>query len=319
MRPSLTDISRLLLLVMLFLVVFALQAFSGDWSLANDVRVDSQGVLLSDIVKSDSVLPPVRLADAPEVGKTVVLTRAQIVSALQLASPGLVPSTNWVGANQIRIGRRLRRLDEAELLAALTATLQAELVKDRGQLELKLTRPWPAATIPDEPFTLKLTETPANGLVARSLLRFELRGERESFGSWTVSADAKVWREIWVSRSPLTRGTSVRDADLVRERRDVLTLFQPLANFVPEEDACELSENVAAGAPLYARMLRLRPVVRRGKLVDALIRDGALQITVRVEALDDGAPGQQVRVRNLKSKREFRGKVQDEQTVLVSL
>lgn len=318
MRPSLSDISRLLLLVMLFLVVFVLQAFPAEWTLANEARVDSQGVLLSDLVKADDALPPVRLADAPEVGKTLVLTRAQIVSALRQASSDL-STTNWAGANQIRISRRLRRLDEAELLVTLTATLQTEVVKDRGQLELKLTRPWPAVSIPDEPFTLKLTEHSANGIAARSLLRFELRGERETFGTWTVSADAKVWREIWVARSPITRGTSVRDADLVRERRDVLTIYQAVANIVPEEDACELGESVAAGSPLFARMLRLRPVIRRGKLVDALVRDGGLNITVRVEALDDGAPGQQVRVRNLKSKREFRGKVQDEQTVIVSL
>lgn len=318
MRPSLADISRLLLLVMLFLVVFALQAFPADWTLANEARVDSQGVLLSDLVKADDALPPVRLADAPEVGKTLVLTRAQIDAALRQASSDL-STTNWAGANQIRISRRLRRLDEAELLATLTATLQTEVVKDRGQLELKLSRPWLAVSIPDEPFTLKLTEHPANGIATRSLLRFELRGERETFGTWSVSADAKVWREIWVARSPITRGTSVRDADLVRERRDVLTIYQAVANIVPEEDACELSESVAAGSPLFARMLRLRPVIRRGKLVDALVRDGSLNITVRVEALDDGAPGQQVRVRNLKSKREFRGKVQDEQTVIVSL
>jgi flagella basal body P-ring formation protein FlgA len=38
---------------------------------------------------------------------------------------------------------------------------------------------------------------------------------------------------------------------------------------------------------------------------------------VKAEALEDGVPGQIVRVRNLQSRREFKGKVQDEQTVLV--
>jgi flagella basal body P-ring formation protein FlgA len=318
MKPSLAALTRRLLLVTLASVGLSFQAWPAAWTLATDLRVDSQGVLLSDVVKTEPALPPIRLADAPEVGKILFLSRARILAELQTVAPELTTS-NWAGAAQIRITRRLRRLDEVELLATLTDTLQAEFVRDRGQLELKLTRPWPGVSIPDEPFTLKLTDHPASGVTARSLLRFELRGERELFGTWTVSADAKVWREVWVARSPLTRNTSVRDADLVRERRDVLTLFQPLAHVVPEEDACELSENVAAGSPIYARMLRVRPVIRRGKLVDALIRDGALNISVRVEALDDGAPGQQVRVRNLKSKREFRGKVQDEQTVIVPL
>jgi flagella basal body P-ring formation protein FlgA len=38
-----------------------------------------------------------------------------------------------------------------------------------------------------------------------------------------------------------------------------------------------------------------------------------------VEILEDGLPGQTVRIRNLKSKREFRGKVQNEETIHVTL
>jgi len=53
-------------------------------------------------------------------------------------------------------------------------------------------------------------------------------------------------------------------------------------------------------------------------MVDAIARDDALMISVKAEALEDGVPGQLVRVRNVRSKREFKGKVQDEQTVLVA-
>ena len=42
-------------------------------------------------------------------------------------------------------------------------------------------------------------------------------------------------------------------------------------------------------------------------------------LTVKVEVLEDGLPGQTIRVRNLKSKREFRGKVQNEETIHVTL
>ena len=40
---------------------------------------------------------------------------------------------------------------------------------------------------------------------------------------------------------------------------------------------------------------------------------------MKVEVLADGLPGQMVRVRNPKTKREFYAKVQDEQTVLINL
>ena len=59
--------------------------------------------------------------------------------------------------------------------------------------------------------------------------------------------------------------------------------------------------------------------MQRGQLVDGLVRDGTLNISLKVEVLADGLPGQTVRVRNPKTKREFHAKVQDEQTVVINL
>jgi flagella basal body P-ring formation protein FlgA len=57
--------------------------------------------------------------------------------------------------------------------------------------------------------------------------------------------------------------------------------------------------------------------VKRGRVVDAMLQEDSMTISVKAEALEDGVPGQPIRVRNIHSKREFKGKVQDEQTVLV--
>ena len=63
--------------------------------------------------------------------------------------------------------------------------------------------------------------------------------------------------------------------------------------------------------------MRLRAIIKRGRMVDAVAQDEALTISVRAEALEDGVPGQMVRLRNVRSKKEFKGKVKDEQTVVV--
>ena len=49
------------------------------------------------------------------------------------------------------------------------------------------------------------------------------------------------------------------------------------------------------------------------------MQDGALSITLKVEVLEDGVSGQIVRVRNVQSRRDIRGKVLNEKTILVSL
>jgi flagella basal body P-ring formation protein FlgA len=81
----------------------------------------------------------------------------------------------------------------------------------------------------------------------------------------------------------------------------------------------ELTENIQEGAHLLSRSVKIRPSIRRGELVEAILQDGALSVSLRVEVLEDGLPGQLVRIRNPQSKRELRGKVQNEQTILIAL
>jgi flagella basal body P-ring formation protein FlgA len=283
--------------------------------------VDGEGVFLRQIVASDAALAGfenVRVADAPPCGRALAFDRAQLTELLRAAVPDLV-CTNWTGATTIRITRRARAFGEADLLALLTAALQQDYVKDRGELELRLSRPWPAQTVPDEVLAVKVLDLPNTGVTPAFIVRFELRTARETVGTWQASVQARVWREAWVARSALKRGELVADAGVARERRDVLGLRETLADFLPGDATLEMAEPLQAGAPLLARSIKLRPVIRRGQVADARIKDGAMQITMKVEALEDGAPGQTIRARNPISRRDLSGKVLNEQTILISL
>jgi flagella basal body P-ring formation protein FlgA len=290
-------------------------------SLLTNASVDSEGVFLPQIVEATPALalPNARMADAPALGQAVTLTRTQILGAMQKAALELV-SSHWVGAERVRITRRSRVLPEAELKEQLTAVLQRDYVKEKGELEIRLLRPWLPMLIPDEPFTVKILDLPTTGVSAHFITRFELNTQRERIGGWQAPLQARVWREIWVARTPVRSGLLLSEADVVRERRDVLNLRDPLLpDNLPAATAVEVAEAVPAGSPLYLRSVRLRPVVRRGQVIEAQFVDGPMTISLKVEVLENGAPGQLVRVRNLQSKREFKGKVQDEQRILVLL
>jgi flagella basal body P-ring formation protein FlgA len=192
---------------------------------------------------------------------------------------------------------------------------------------LRFSRPWASILVPDETLILRVVDLPATGPSANFIVRFELqtgpstgsgRGP-DRLGPWQVLVQARLMKEILIARTPLKRGQPLQPADFLTERRDVLSMREPLDETVLRTSGLELGEGVSAGQPLLARSVRIRPVVQRGQMVDGLVRDGALQINMRVEVLVDGVPGQVVRVRNPKTKREFYAKVQDEQTVLINL
>lgn len=279
--------------------------------------VSGDGIFLSQIFSAPQPLPLVRLGDAPAFGQTLVLTRAQVCDLLAAKAPGV--GTNFSGPDAIKISRRARTLRESDLLEMLTATLQSDYVKDKGQLELRLTQPWASVTVPEEPLTIEVTELPSAGVTPGFVVRFSLHTATETFGNWFANIKARVWRPVWVAATQLQRGDALTAEALVRERRDVLSLREPFAEIALGDNSLEVAEAVPAGQPLLAHMVKPRTVIHRGQLAAALVQDGALSIRTQVQILEDGTPGQLVHAVNSVTHRSLTGTVLNDKTILISL
>jgi flagella basal body P-ring formation protein FlgA len=275
------------------------------------------GVFLPQLFTSTDPLPVVKLCDAPAFGKNLILTREKISELL--AANAMSVGTNFSGADAVKISRRSRTFGESDVLGLLTATLQKDFVKDKGQLELRLAQPWSALVLPDEPLTLDVQEMPMNGVASSFIVRFALRTAHETLGTWAANVRASVWREVCVASRQLKRGESVTTDSFARERRDILNVRESLPDLSASDDALEITESVTTGAVLVGHMVKARTVLHRGQRADALVQDGALSIKTKVDILDDGAPGEIVRARNTVTHRDLSGKVLDARTILISL
>ena len=231
------------------------------------------------------------------------------------SAPNPAP-TNSAPAN---VMRPAHRLEEAELRDLLTRVLNRSRGGGNAEWELHFTRQWTPITVPGEPLSLNLLEPALERISSSCILRFELRAGRELVGTWQVPVQARLWRDIPITRSTLQRGQPLSEAEFGFDRRDLLALRDPLAELPTRLERYEAAENIPAGAPLSARAVRLKAIISRGQLADAIVQDGAMIISLKVEVLDDGMPGQIIRVRNLQSRRELRGKVQDEKTIAITL
>ncbi len=286
--------------------------------LASVAEVTGNGVFLQQLVNSDQTLPALRLCDAPQVGKTLDLSRSQISTLLATAAPNMV-TTNWTGADTVHVVRRSRTLNEADAIALLTTTLQQNYVKDRGELELTFTQPWDAPVLPDEPLTVKILELPTAGVTPSFIARFQLCTATETVGTWEVTLRAHVWRDVWVAHSDLQRGELIADADLTRDRRDILGLHEPLADFSAGDTTLQITDSVTVNNMLLAHDVKLRNVIHRGQIADAVLEDGTLNIMMKVEAMQDGAPGEVIHARNTTSQHDLTGKVVDDHTIVITL
>ena len=289
-------------------------------SLVPAVQVDSRGVFLDQVltVVPERDLPHVRVACAPAFGEGLTLTRDAVAAVLRDAVPSL-DGLEWSGPETVQVSRRTRFLDEHELRLLLTAAAQAHLDDDSGELELRLARAWTPLLVPDEALRVLILDLPRGGLRPNILLRFDLLAGEERLGGWQLSVQANLWSDLPVARAALQRGQRLVEADVALERVDVLTLRDPLSPDALANEHLELAQFVRAGQPILARAVRVRPVIRRGGMVEGLIADGLMVISLKVEALEDAVPGQILRVRNPRTRREFRAQVQDEQTVILFL
>src|SRR5690606_35842086 len=158
-------------------------------SLAQAVEVNADGVYLDQVLATmpPSAVPHLRVTNAPTMGQPMILTRGEVAAWLKVHAPDLA-STNWIGGDRVRVGRRTRSLDELELKDLLLDALQAEVVRDRGELELRFYRAWNSITVPDEPLALRIVDLPATGPSANFIVRFELWAGEERLGDYQVSA-----------------------------------------------------------------------------------------------------------------------------------
>lgn len=290
------------------------------WTMLPQAQVDSTGVFLDQVLSSGPTNSAmhIRISDAPAVGKLVTLSRAQLQALVVSVAPD-VADQGWVGAASIQILRRTRPLPESEILQAIHSHLLKNAVRDHGELEVRFLRVWNPVTIPDEDYTLRVSDLPQGGLTSTFQIRFELLVGRESLGIWQIGVEARLFRNVWVSRQQLRRSEPVSEGDFALERRDVLRTRDMITEDTDLSHGWQMVENLNPGQPALRRSVQPRAVILRGQMVDALLKDGQISISLKAEVLDSGVPGQLIRLRNPISRKELRGKVINEQMVQIQM
>jgi len=223
----------------------------------------------------------------------------------QVAAPAVVTSIGTV------------TIGEREILDALQRELMARYSLD-GDLKLSLTQEWKPLEIRNgRDWRLLIDQAPQGGLSSRPQVRFHIESGGKQIGSWQESLRVSLWRPVWVASRRLDRGATPDTASCVLKNID--TLAENLS-FVPADtdlSIYEMAQGVGQDRPLTSRDLSLRPLVRKNQLVDVLVSEGSLNITMKGLALGTAGAGEMVAVRNVDSRKDFQAKVVGANTVQV--
>jgi flagella basal body P-ring formation protein FlgA len=205
-------------------------------------------------------------------------------------------------------------LTRGDFVAALTTDLVRHF-NFEGELQLELLRPWSAPERLARSWTLEVTEYPS--LPAASMLvRCRVLADGGPAAEYAVTLRAQLWRDAWAARTPLATGTAF-DANALEARRvDFFRERDALAVTAGDHDFM-LVRAIQSGRLLSWRDVARRPLVRKGDVVEVAAIDGQLSITMKGLAMENGAAGDTVTIRNQESRKDFAARVVAENRVQI--
>jgi flagella basal body P-ring formation protein FlgA len=136
-------------------------------------------------------------------------------------------------------------------------------------------------------------------------------------GVWELPVKAKLIEPVWISTRRLERGESINSGGAALLDSDVLSANKELLKADEKLDYFEIAQAVPANQILSRSDITPRQIVRRGKVVDVIVKEGGINISMKAMALADGGVGQTIGVRNIDSKKDFQAQVVGSNTVQV--
>ncbi|MEI8294239.1 MAG: flagellar basal body P-ring formation chaperone FlgA [bacterium] len=241
---------------------------------------------------------------APLANAPVNPTAASFQKSEQ-AAPAVVTSPGMVTLGERQVLDALQR--ELAARYSLEGDLKLSFVQEWKPLEIRNGRDW----------KLIVDQAPLGGISSRPQLRFHIEADGKQVGSWQESFRASLWRPVWVASRRLDRGAALDSSSCALKTLD--TLAENLSYVAADTDLSnyEMAQGVGQDRPLTSRDLTLRPLVRKNQLVDVIVSEGALNITMKGLALGTAGAGEMVSIRNPDSRKDFQAKVIGANTVQV--
>ena len=184
-----------------------------------------------------------------------------------------------------------------------------ERLRPVGNLELTALRDLPDLSMHSQPFIAQLLTVPEKLSRSNFLMRFQVENEQGVIGEWNVPFSARLYSNVWYSRSYLRPGDLATPADFEARRIDLLVESEAVPANAESLAGNEYSRSVSPGKALVWSDLKSRSLVRRGDLVEVFASKGLMAITMRAIARQDGVVGEFILLRNVQTSKEFAARV----------
>lgn len=206
-----------------------------------------------------------------------------------------------------------------KLVSLIADALSKSFELDQGKLVLEPSRALSPVSVPVDTanVSIKLIAQPYTRPTSFMKAQYTVFADGLPVESQTSYFKVQLIKDVWITQKAVQRGKTLGEAKLLKKKTDVINLTGGTWDGQPSAKQ-QLVSTVSAGTVIQERHLRRTPAVYRNQTVEAILRHKTLEIRLRVLALEDGAPGDVIRLRNTRSSKEIRGTVVNSREVKIT-
>ncbi len=317
---------------------YAVQAYSSVQSVQTQRQKESLGkdvwrlkiyeaaivrgdkVLLGEIAEPLGAISPEKwhelakkeLWDSPPVlGKAYKISKANLKNALQSALGMYADSCLLPNSLVLQKGGEIVREDKLRQMAVQYLTPQMNKLAGRSELTDFRLPPYIFVSSRSQELVLEKTVVEPGRIALRFAIQ-EIDGK--VLQRFTGTAFLNVWADTPVTAKPLAKGDTLYQQDIAY--KSVNLAYERADLWDGKGGPWQVIRPMGAGEPISTTDLKPLSAIKKGDKVTLVYKKSGIHLSVLVEAMEDGALGDTILVRNLDSKKQIYGKVQDQNTLL---
>jgi flagellar basal body P-ring formation protein FlgA len=282
------------------------------------VTVTGNLVRIGDLVENAGVVADVPIFRSPDLGTTGTVSAD---AGLEAVRAHALTRLDTAGLSEVSVTRATRTFKPADIenriaqaLAAKFALGAAKNIALQFDDALRPLHVEPSAG--GEPRVERVSYDARSG---RFYARLTIPSGPATSFPLALSGRAVATLEVATVAAPVARGATLKDADIVMERRPRGELGRDVITDRDHAVGMAARSALEPGRPLHAGQLMKPLVVARNERVTLVYRTPGITLTVLGKATQDGAVGDVISVLNEQSKRIILGRVAGPGHVVVSL
>jgi flagella basal body P-ring formation protein FlgA len=289
---------------------------SGRIRVGKAATVESGTVHLADVAVlegSGTDFAGVELGPAPDPGGSRRLDGITVLQKLRAAGLDDATTRYEIPAS-IRVARAYQDVTGDEIRNAVER--EAPTVLAPGE-QLRNVEIGGSARIPPGQFDIRLGASAAAARGYHRRVDVDLVQDGGVVASVPARLEVVSSGPVVVLRRAVARGTVLERSDVTLEERELTGVSGNVVTSLEDAVGHETRAALSAGSPLTVTALASPLLVRRGDIVTVVVETPGMRLSASGEALEAGAAGARIRVKNRKSHQELSGEVVERGIVLV--